>query len=280
MYLEKNLYADLNVLRNQGAKVFNIGKTVLGRNIPCVLKGRMKENEPLVLIQASMHAREYPTTPLVMELMKNYFGEVAMLCVPMVNIDGCLLCQQGLRTVKNKAIAENLLRINEGNPDFSLWKANCNAVDLNVNYNANWGTGAFNLTYPSPSNYIGEYPISEPENIALRDLTLKSQPIITLSYHAKGDVIFWGFNNIFPYPDETLEFSLNTGYPLLESSGSAGGYKDWFVATTSKIGLTIEIGSDTLPTPIPLEEIPNIYQTNKEVLYLAEDIAKRIWKTL
>ena len=48
--------------------------TLLGRPIKCVVKGNL--NGPCVLVQASMHAREYITTPLVIEMMKNYNGNV------------------------------------------------------------------------------------------------------------------------------------------------------------------------------------------------------------
>ncbi len=65
MYDDVALDKDLAVLGEQGAKVFTIGYTVLGRPIKCVVKGNL--NGPCVLVQASMHAREYITTPLVIE---------------------------------------------------------------------------------------------------------------------------------------------------------------------------------------------------------------------
>lgn len=139
MYDDVALDKDLAVLEAQGAKVFTIGYTLLGRPIKCVVKGNL--NGPCVLVQASMHAREYITTPLVIEMMKNYNGNVGVWCVPMVNVDGVLLCQYGLRSVPDKKLQDFLLDVNGGNTDFSLWKANARAVDLNVNYNAKWGEG-------------------------------------------------------------------------------------------------------------------------------------------
>ena len=183
MYDDVALDKDLAVLGEQGAKVFTIGYTVLGRPIKCVVKGNL--NGPCVLVQASMHAREYITTPLVIEMMKNYNGNVGVWCVPMVNVDGVLLCQYGLKSVTDPSLKKFLLDVNGGSEDFSLWKANARAVDLNVNYNAKWGEGRQNVTYPAPSDYIGEFPVSEPENVALRDFTNKLQPSVTLSYHKR-----------------------------------------------------------------------------------------------
>ena len=78
MYDDVALDKDLAVLESQGAKVFTIGYTVLGRPIKCVVKGNL--SGPCVFVQASMHAREYITTPLVIEMMKNYNGNVGVWC--------------------------------------------------------------------------------------------------------------------------------------------------------------------------------------------------------
>lgn len=268
------LNADLEVLRAQGARVFDIGYTQLGRPIPCVFKGNTEGAQ--VLVQASMHAREFITTPLVIEMMKNYNSSVGMWCVPMVNIDGVMLCQYGLDSVDDAGLREFLLRVNGGSTDFSLWKANIRAVDLNVNWNANWGTGVQNVTYPSPGNYIGEYPVSESENIALRDLTNRIQPDFTLSYHTKGEVIFKGFGCLDPYPELMQLIGDTTSYPVLPSGDSAGGYKDWFVTTTAKPGLTIEVVSPEYDYPIPFSALDEAYAQNADVLRIAAEIAQRI----
>ena len=53
-----------------------------------------------------------------------------------------------------------------------LYKANANGVDLNVNFDAKWGSGESNLTTINDENYIGKHPFSESETKALRDFTL------------------------------------------------------------------------------------------------------------
>lgn len=265
------LNRDLERLKAQGARVFTIGYTQLGRPIPCVVKGGSGGGQTLLV--ATTHAREYITTPLVMEMMYNYSGSAGVWCVPMLNIDGAMLCQFGLDSLADETIKANLLAINGGSYDFSLWKANIRAVDLNVNFNANWGTGTQNVTYPAPANYIGEYPVSESENIALRNLTLKLQPNVMLSYHTRGEIIYWGYECIKTYRQEADIIGKSTGYPILESNDSAGGFKDWFVATTFKLGLTMEVVGDSYNYPLPLDLVPQLYQTNKNVLNIAADIA-------
>ena len=264
MYTLDNLQNDLDILASQGAQVFDIGYTLLGRPIPCIFKGSKTGGQ--TLLHASIHAREWVTTPLVIEMMKNYDGPYGVWCVPMVNIDGVLLVQQGVGSVPDKYLQDFLLDVNGGSSDFSLWKANARAVDLNVNFNAKWGTGAQNVDYPSPSDYVGMYPRSEPETRALCDFTEKIQPSLTLSYHAKGNVIYRGFECVNPYPQLAEQISASTGYPAYSSSGSSGGYKDWYVTTAYKPGLTVEVGESEWSYPQIQDNMDIVLAANRQVL--------------
>ncbi len=274
MYLLSDLDRDLQQLQSQGAFVFDAGYTLLGRPIPCVFKGSMSGAQ--TLIQACIHAREWVTTPLVIKMMKEYNGSDGVWCFPMVNIDGALLCQQGLQSVSDPSLRQFLLQVNNQSQDFSLWKANARAVDLNVNFNACWGTGEQNITYPAPSNYIGQYPVSESETKTLVDTTNRIMPSVTLSYHARGEVIYKGFGCVDNYVEIASQISESTGYALENSFDSAGGYKDWFVATTTKLGLTIEVGNDNIPYNQLSNQLEEIYLQNKNVLTIATNGAKII----
>ena len=57
MYDDVALDKDLAVLESQGAKVFTIGYTVLGRPIKCVVKGNL--SGPCVFVQASKIGRAH-----------------------------------------------------------------------------------------------------------------------------------------------------------------------------------------------------------------------------
>lgn len=267
MYDLTSFQEDLRQLYQDGAQVFDIGYTYLGRPIPCVFKGNPDGAQ--ILIHASIHAREWVTTPLVLQMMKNYDGACGVWCVPMVNLDGVLLCQQGLSSVSQSGLKEFLLDVNGNSTDFSLWKANARAVDLNVNYNALWGKGAQNVTYPAPANYIGQFPFSEPENVALRALTERVKPAVTLSYHARGNVIYKTFSCLDPNPDGAQLISNVTDYPLFDTYDSTGGYKDWYIATFQQLGLTIEVGDNDVPYDKLIDTLPAIYERNKNVLSTA-----------
>ena len=264
MFTWQDYEQSLSALRKSGARVFVVGHALSGRPIYGVFKGSFEGGQ--ILLQAAIHAREGATTPVVLKMMENYSGGVGVWCLPMVDPDGVELCRLGLESVSDEEKRRFLLDVNGGSEDFSLWKANLNAVDLNVNFPAKWGTGAQNVTYPAPGNYIGSYPLSEPESRALHDFSLKIQPSITLSYHAKGELIYKGFEGVDPYPRLAEEVGATTGYGVYESAGSAGGDKDWFVTTSYLPGLTIEVGESGLSYERLFEQTESIYARNAQVL--------------
>ena len=264
MYTVSDLDKDLSTLESQGAKVFTVGYSRLGRLIKGVFKGAT--DGPQLLVQGAIHAREWVTAQLSVLLFERYSGSSGLWCVPMSNPDGVMLAQLGLDSVGDPETRDFLYKINGYSSDFSLWKANGRAVDLNVNFNALWGTGVNNVTYPAPGNYIGPYPFSESESTALAQFTDKVRPRYTVSYHARGRVIYYGFNGQNPDPSIPPLASFVTGYPAYTSEGSAGGYKDWFVLTTNRAGLTIEAGSEGTPYQDLQNELPSMLRQNDGLL--------------
>ena len=181
------------------AKVNVIGKSVLGRNIYSVSFDFQSQNS--VIIQSAIHAREHITTDLALELIKDvsrqfdYYKQIGtpnIVFVPMVNPDGVMISCRGLRSVKNNSIISQLQKINQ-HEDFALFKANANAVDLNNNFDAKWGKGKENVKSPAVHGYIGTCPESERETQALVKLTERVKPCFTISYHCKGEEIYWDF---------------------------------------------------------------------------------------
>ncbi|MGI6702291.1 MAG: M14 family zinc carboxypeptidase [Christensenellales bacterium] len=269
------IYGDLFHKASAAAKRVVIGRSVQGRAIYAFVKGRDKSRK--ILIHGGIHARECITARLVYQMIIDYNSDAEIWFVPLVNPDGAELVVNGLESA-NIFRRKRLVKLNGGKKDFSLWKANIKGVDLNVNFDALWGTGINNIRYRHSENYIGKKPFSEPETRALRRVTKANDFVLTISYHTKGKEIYWGFNNDFRYYDEAVKFSALTGYPLLKSTGSAGGYKDWFVKTFERLGLTIETGDDSYPHPIPEDAFDEIYKENADVPRLAAEVAKSLKK--
>lgn len=255
-----------------------IGKSFLGREIFAV---RLGAGSPVGIAQYAIHGREFITAELAFAHYRRGIGQGSVWLLPLVNPDGALLSQRGLDSVKNPSIKKMLLAWNKGDKDFSLWKANARGVDLNVNFPARWGKGRSNVRVAGMENYIGERPFSETETQALRDFTLKIQPDYTISYHTKGEEIYWYFyQSLRTCPrDKGLAavLSRSTGYPLGNAMGSAGGYKDWCIQKLKIPAFTVEVGKDELSHSIDEAGLADIIEKNENALYDLSKAYGRLW---
>ena len=106
------------------------------------------------------------------------------------------------------------------------------------------------------------------------DYTRQVRPSLTISYHSKGEVISYGFPG---QSDQDLmrdreigeQLSVTTGYPLIYTENSAGGYKDWCIRVLQIPSYTIEVGDVNLEHPIGEENLPEIFEQNKDVPLVA-----------
>lgn len=248
-----------NFYESYSGKKRVIASSVLGRKIYAMLLGR--EEEPLGLMQAAIHAREYITAYLALGMIQNGLKRGGVWVVPLSNPDGALLSETGLSSAPESA-REELVRLNGGKRDFSLWKANAEGVDLNVNFDAGWGEGAQNVFVAGSENYVGARPFSAPESRALKEFTLSVRPAFTLSLHTKGEVIYWRFRQppLRAARDKRLAKILaeSVNCPLGESPNSAGGYKDWCVQALKIPAFTLEAGSEKLRHPIGKEHLKEL----------------------
>lgn len=238
-----------------------VGKSLFGRNIYALKIGA---GAPVGIAQYAIHGREFITAKLA--LMQYVFGGVkgSVWLLPLTNPDGALLCQRGIESAP-QAHKEKLLAIN-GGEDFSLWKANGRGVDLNVNFPAKWGEGVNNTRVAGRENYIGVKPFSEKETRALKKFTEKIKPDYTISYHTKGEEIYWCFHQSKKFAERDImlakALSKSTGYPLKKTQGSVGGYKDWCIARFKIPAFTVEVGRDTFQHPLNDGALQDIIEKN------------------
>ena len=259
-----------------GGSIGVIGKSTLGEPIHLIHKGKPQKGG--VLLIGSTHAREYITAYLLRDLIKEYDGEYPVDVIPLLNPDGVRLCLGGLDALTLKLRDRiTLLRINGGSTDFSLWKANVRGVDLNVNCDARWGQGQSNITHPAPQNYIGPCPFSEVESYAIKRVIDEGDYSLVVAYHSKGEEVYYGFGRNKKYKAEASLVANALGYALKTTPRSTGGIKDYFTLSTNRLGLTIEVGNDSLTHPIGLEYLDEIKDKHKGIINLYTEIAKRLW---
>lgn len=265
--------------------------TAYGRNVPLLHMGKGSRS---VIYNASHHANEWITTPILMKFLEEYaeavsqngsifgieaqklFEQTQLYLVPMVNPDGVDLVTGAI--AKDSAqydAAQNISAYFPFIPFPEGWKANLNGVDLNLNYPAQWEQAkenkyALGFDRPAPRDFVGQAPLDQQESLAMYDLTMQIKPRLTLSYHSQGEVIYWKFLDIEPPEAEGIgqSFARVSGYELQNTPYASGfaGYKDWFILEFNRPGYTIEVGSGT--NPLPLSQFSSIYEKNLGILTL------------
>jgi g-D-glutamyl-meso-diaminopimelate peptidase len=186
----------------------------------------------------------------------------------MVNPDGVTLVQKGHTSAKNPSY---VLKLNGGKTDFSSWKANIRGVDLNRQYPADWANIRFNTGKPSPQNYKGAKPLSEPEALVLYRFTLQHRFKNATAYHSSGEILYWHFHQDANRMTRDLSLANKikhkTGYSLVKPTPfpSGGGYTDWFIQNQKQPGFTPEISPYAGARPVPLGNYDRIWNQNYSI---------------
>lgn len=266
----------------------NIGTSVMGKEVPYI---RIGTGSTEVFYNASFHANEWITTPILLKFAEDYakayaeggsiHGESAVLLyeayslylVPMVNPDGVDLVNKVLGNAgyeaKTRVIAADYPDI----PYPDGWKANIDGIDLNLQFPAGWEQArqikfAQGYTSPAPRDFVGDAPLSAIESDNVYRFTLAHDFRLILAYHTQGEVIYWKYLNYEPENSRQIAeyFGNVSGYAVEETPTASGyaGYKDWFIQEYDRPGYTIEAGLGE--NPLPMEQFPQIYEANRYIL--------------
>lgn len=303
VYTYEQMVKDIYFLSQRYPDLFDtniLATTVDGRAIYEIIIGNQRSSHH-VLIQYSIHAREYINTLLAMCQLEDYlknmtagasygdktypdlFSGICIHLIPNSNPDGIAISQfgeAGLRTQGAKDTLKACYEFDQASgraTDFETYcrrfKANANGVDLNKNFDVGWDIYAGGPTQPSYEGYHGTAPESEAETKAILAVTDTYPVIAVISYHSEGDVIFWNYEledeQLLAF-DQQLADNLAqiTGYTKRISkkynASLSGGCSDYYVWVEGRIALTIETGEDTCP--IRINVFPNIWRDNQFVL--------------
>lgn len=299
VYTYEQMQEDLNVLEEQYPdllQVNSLGNTADGREISEAVLGNPKASGH-ILIQASIHGREYLNTLLAMKQIEEYldgyesgsyektplrtlYQDLCIHVIPMANPDGAAISQSGPEGLRNEKMQKQVREIYQadlesGRTDlkeedyWKTWKANGNGVDLNRNFDAGWqeyqGTSR-----PSSDGYKGTAPGCEPETRAILKVQQENPIVCCISYHSSGNLIYWNYGGQGQVleQDEILAEKIRevTGYEMhstVEDRADMAGCSDYFMLKLNIPAVTIENGTGTCP--LELEEWDAIWEKNQNL---------------
>ena len=177
-----------------------IARTAWGRPVTAL---RIGQGPRCALYNASHHANEWITTPVLLQFLEQYAYAVAtegrilgmdaqqlwrrttLWLVPMVNPDGVDLVTGAIRPGSQQYQAAQ--RIAAGFPEIPFpggW-SELTGTDLNRTPRrlgqARTNKFALGFTGPAPRDYVGASPLDQPETAAMAALTQAIRPDVTLS---------------------------------------------------------------------------------------------------
>lgn len=112
--------------------------------------------------------------------------------LPVANPDGLKIAHEDWEGIEK--FKENVLQLKLVGK-LGDWKANGLGVDLNSNFddgNHLYKCSSISQEFAASEGYKGCFPAEAKETIALQNFIQRIQPFLTLSFHTKGNVLFWG----------------------------------------------------------------------------------------
>lgn len=180
--------------RTPGVTVFTIGTTHENRPIKAIEVLNNPNDSRFIWIDACTHAREWVTVTTALYLVEQTILQkvpLNFIIVPVLNVDGYVYTWTKDRMWRKNRRPHTGSRLSSHTlPD------RCNGVDLNRNYDINFG-GEGSSSNPCSFLYQGPHPFSEPEVKAASDLLSKNRHRIkmTLSLHSFNQL--WACPNAF-----------------------------------------------------------------------------------
>lgn len=267
--------------------VDTIGKSVQGRPL---LMAKMGRGKTAVFGLASIHAREYISTVMVMKDIeqmllcyaqgrnfgeydvRKIFEECTYYLVPMMNPDGVVIAQDGPDGGCGTTFSD--IPIDEASAEYGYksWKANAAGVDLNRNYPQGWKENKRSPEGPNSNEYKGPAPYSEPETKDLVAALVKTKPVAVISYHTQGEILY--ISDPTPLDKELGQrISELTGYPRRPAGRPYGSLQDYVDDAMGVFYVCVELCPSVGPYPYPDSKFySNVWPRARYVMPLVGDM--------
>jgi hypothetical protein len=246
-----------------------------------------EKDEPAILFSGGIHSCELAGVEICMTLIdhlllnyeknqrvKNWVDKNETWFIPVINVDGHHVVTENIDPRWRKNVRDN-------NRNGILYEYNVDGVDLNRNFDFNWAFGG--SAESDNGRYRGEYPFSESECVALRDLALEQKFLLAVTYHSQGEVIFypWDWRGR-KSPDDKLLTKMANGlansiktvkgdstYKAFYGAGTVGQTYPWLYGVVGTLDLIVETGLGRYI--FPADELKNIVDSNLQGAFFMLD---------
>lgn len=245
----KNHFPDL-------IKIYTAGYSESEREIIMYTLGN---GDKKALITGAIHAREHITTKYLLKVTEDYcnafysatgcygnyniynlLNEYTLYIIPCANPDG-------LEIILSNDTPEKNVRVSE----LSEYKANKKGVDLNRNFPIAWNYIDNGVNSPADYYFKGYESGSARETQVLMNLCLENDFSFLISFHIKGNLIFWGdtykTDNNAIYKAFAEDICNASGFLIMEPTKKAkdygGGFENWFRHQFNCPGVCVELSN-------------------------------------
>jgi g-D-glutamyl-meso-diaminopimelate peptidase len=271
-YTYSMIMSDLDSLHKlfpERTHLFSIGNSEFGLPINVMRIGNKEPKKRALLFVGNVHAREDYSSKFVMKFLNlyllsftkdsviydratEYLKEVDLYFMPVANPDGLKIAHEDWEKIEHKLQEISQIKRME---TYAEWKANGKGIDLNDSFDD--GTHALNYSYnyssvPCSEGYKGKNPAEPVETQHIQKFIEEIKPLMTLSFHTKGDLIYWADSRTHHYfngidsliNQEALKVSNFTYVPVSPNPSTYGGGLENYVRYKhGLLGSCVELSS-------------------------------------
>lgn len=246
----------------------SVGKSEFGLELSTVRIGYEEPKPRSVFLVGNIHAREYYSSKLLMKFLNIFLlnlegkdsrypnalhllDSIDLYIMPVANPDGLKIAQLDFDGIQDSfdLYKDDILVLDT----YQEWKANGKGVDLNATFddgNHDVKRAGNYSECPCSEGYKGVCPAEPVETQAIQAFVDRIRPLITVSFHTKGDVFYWadkGTHHFFNDIDTKINTAIceQTGFELARVSKNPKDYAcglENFVRSRYKlIGTCVEL---------------------------------------
>lgn len=256
-------------------KLYTAGYSEAGRELLMITLGNGPKK---ALLLGAVHAREHLTTKYLLCCVETYckayyspdgffenynvkdlLDSYTLYIIPCVNPDG-------LEIIHSRENPQSFVSVSK----LSEYKATKNGVDLNRNFPLAWEQIDNNVTRPSDFYYKGSSPACAAETQAVMKLCEENEFEFAISFHVKGNCIYWGDEHNTSLNMQYEAFANNIASvsnlfvtsPTEKAKDYGGGFENWFRHTYSHPGLCVElVDNEHIIMPTDNSDYTDFYKT-------------------